>query len=60
MVRPEALLMLGFAKSEPNPDAKVVTRRHRVLIVKFHADVGGPDAVCQRLNEARDLLIQQK
>ena len=57
MQRHEALLMLGFDPSAtPDPEPKEVHRRHRILMSKYHADVGGPDVVCQKLNEARDLL----
>lgn len=58
MVRKEAMMMLGLDESAPEP--KEVVKRHRLLMTKFHADVGGSDLICQKLNQARDTVLPPK
>jgi hypothetical protein len=63
MVRKEALLMLGFPEDSSSfvgPEPKEVQKQYRFLMTKFHTDVGGSDAICQKLNQAKDTLLPPK
>ncbi|MEL6871689.1 MAG: molecular chaperone DnaJ [Pseudomonadota bacterium] len=56
MTEKEALEILGLA---PNPSAEDVRRAHKALILKMHPDQGGSAYLAQKINQARDLLLQR-
>ena len=57
MSREEALQVLGL---EPDADAAQIREAHRRLMQKIHPDRGGSPWLAARLNQARDVLLQEK
>jgi preprotein translocase subunit Sec63 len=50
----EARALLGVDSSASAED---IRQAHRRLIAKVHPDAGGSDALANRVNEARDVLL---
>lgn len=50
----EARALLGVG---PNADAEAIRAAHRRLIAKIHPDAGGTQALAEKINEARSLLL---
>lgn len=55
MGRAEALQVLGLSGEA---DRRAVLAAHRRLLQKLHPDHGGSDYLAQRINEARDTLLE--
>ncbi|CCW65942.1 unnamed protein product [Phytomonas sp. Hart1] len=59
----EAYLLLGFSVDDsrlPYPPTEGEVKKHyRGLIKELHSDVGGSTYIMMKLNEAKDILIQQ-
>lgn len=51
----EALQILGLSD---NPSKDEIITAHRRLIIKLHPDKGGSEFLASRVNQARDLLLQ--
>ncbi|MEM9421810.1 MAG: hypothetical protein AAF986_04780 [Pseudomonadota bacterium] len=56
MGRAEALSVLGLPD---DADEAVVLAAHKRMIAKAHPDHGGSDYLASKVNEARDVLIEQ-
>jgi hypothetical protein len=52
----EAYAILGLA---PGADAAAIKEAHHRLMKKLHPDHGGTDYLAQKINRARDVLLQQ-
>lgn len=50
----EARALLGVG---PDADAEAIRAAHRRLIAKIHPDAGGTQALAEKINEARSLLL---
>jgi len=57
MSRDEAAEMLGVAR---DADREAVLAAHRRLMQRLHPDRGGTDYLASRLNEARDVLLEDQ
>jgi hypothetical protein len=57
MTRPEALAILGI---EETASASDIRTAHRSLMQKVHPDRGGSAFLATRINQARDLLLENK
>lgn len=62
MTRHEALLVLGFPGGSgvmgmSEPSAKEIKQRYRELMVTNHSDVSGSPYIAVKINEARQLLL---
>lgn len=57
MSRDEAAEMLGVAS---DADREAVLAAHRRLMQRLHPDRGGTDYLASRLNEARDVLLEDQ
>lgn len=55
MTRDEALAVLGL---ESNASAEDIRAAHRRLMKQFHPDHGGSDYLAAKINQAKDLLLQ--
>lgn len=51
----EARALLGVG---PDADAEVIRAAHRRLIAKIHPDAGGTEALAEKINQARSLLLR--
>lgn len=51
----EARALLGV---EANATAEDIRAAHRRLIAKIHPDAGGTEALAEKINEARSILLQ--
>lgn len=56
MTRKEALAILGL---KDNPAVEDIRSAHRRLMKEFHPDHGGSDYLAAKINEAKDLLVQE-
>ena len=54
MTRAEAIEILGL---NANPTAEEIKLAHKKLMLKLHPDQGGNDYLAQRINQAKDLLL---
>ena len=52
----EACLVLGVS---PGYTLNKVKEKHREMIPRLHSDVGGSKFLCQKINEAGDLLLKE-
>lgn len=57
MSREEALNVLGL--EDANPTREAIVQAHRRLMQKLHPDRGGSHYLAAKLNEAKDLLLEQ-
>jgi DnaJ-domain-containing protein 1 len=55
MSREEALAVLGL---KPGASADDVRAAHRRLMKDFHPDHGGTDYIAAKINQAKDILVQ--
>jgi len=51
----EARALLGL---DPAADAETIRAAHRRLIARNHPDAGGTQALAEKINQARDLLLR--
>ena len=51
----DARALLGL---EPDADEAAIRAAHRRLIAKTHPDAGGTQALAEKINEARDILLR--
>lgn len=51
----EARALLGL---DPAADAEAIRAAHRRLIARNHPDAGGTQALAEKINQARDLLLR--
>ena len=51
----EARALLGVG---PEADAEAIRAAHRRLIAKIHPDAGGTEALAEKINDARSLLLR--
>jgi len=56
MSRDEALAVLGLQKGA---DSQAIRAAHRRLMKDFHPDHGGSDYLAAKINEAKDVLLQE-
>jgi|GEM_PF-6156630 len=57
MQREEALQVLGLDEMATADDVK---KAHKAMILRVHPDQGGSDYLTQKVNQARDMLIQPR
>jgi DnaJ-domain-containing protein 1 len=55
MSRDEALAVLGLKAGSTNDD---IRNAHRRLMKDFHPDRGGSDYLAAKINQAKDILLQ--
>eukprot|EP00658_Telonema_sp_P-2_P004377 TRINITY_DN11639_c0_g1_i2.p1 TRINITY_DN11639_c0_g1~~TRINITY_DN11639_c0_g1_i2.p1 ORF type:complete len:124 (+),score=30.93 TRINITY_DN11639_c0_g1_i2:324-695(+) len=65
MSRQEALLVLGFSGNtgvmgSSEPSVKDIKQRYRELMVTQHSDVSGSPYIATKINEARQLLLNNQ
>tara|TARA_B100001939_G_scaffold348235_1_gene374656 strand:+ start:15035 stop:15520 length:486 start_codon:yes stop_codon:yes gene_type:complete len=56
MSQEEALEILGL---QPNPTAAEIKEAYHRLMLKIHPDQGGSDYLASKINQAKDVLLQE-